>query len=155
MTNSADDLDELLHRGYRYALSLAHDCEMAQELLQDACLKISRRGGPWQIRYLITTIRNGYIDSYRRAKKFDFYPIDEFDLIGDIDVVLTALDPQLEAALAQLREGERELLYLSIMEEYSASELAALTERPRGTILSTLHRAKQKLRTFLTQNVYE
>jgi len=146
----SDALGDLLNRGYRYALSLAHDADMAQDLLQDACLRLSRRGGPWKVGYLITTIRNCYIDGYRRSQKFEFSSIDNLNLVGDVDVYMTSLDPQLESALAQLRIEERELLYLSIIEGYSAGELAKLTEKPRGTILSILHRAKKKLRGILT-----
>jgi len=159
MTQTTDGLEELLHRGYRYALSLTHNNEMAQDLVQDACVRISRRGGPWKIRYLITTIRNGFIDQCRRAAKIDFTSLGEMDLIADVDLVsdidmsIASFDPPLELALAQLRDDERELLYLSIMEEYSASEIAKLTGRPRGTVLSILHRAKIKLQKSLAENV--
>lgn len=155
MTHNANELDDLLQRGYRYALSLAHDHEMAQDILQTACLKISRRGGPWHIGYLTTTIRNSYIDDFRRSQKLSIDPVDDMDLIADIDIPLTTFDPQLEAALAQLRDHERELLYLSVVEGYPARELAELTEQPRGTILSLLHRAKRKLRVLLTQDIPE
>lgn len=145
-----EPLDDLLHRGYRYALSLTHNSEAAQDLLQDACLRISRRGGPWSIRYLITTIRNRHIDLQRRSAKLDFTSLDDFDLIGEVDVTMRSFDPELERALAQLNDDERELLYLSVMEGYSAAELARLTKRPRGTVLSTLHRSKKKLQKLLT-----
>ncbi|MEM7133527.1 MAG: RNA polymerase sigma factor [Chloroflexota bacterium] len=155
MTSISDEFDELLHRGYRYSLSLTHNSEMAQDILQEACLKISRRGGPWNVRYLVTTIRNTYIDQYRRASKLHFIPLDDADLVDDIDITLHLVDPQLELALAQLRDEERELLYLSAVEGYSASEIAKHTKRPRGTILSALHRAKKKLQKLLIEYVSE
>lgn len=147
-----ESLDELLNRGYRYALSLTHSSEAAQDLLQDACLRISRRGGPWKVSYLITTIRNRHIDQQRRAAKLEFSPIDENDLIGEIDFSVLMVDPQLEAALDLLRAEEREMLFLSVVEEYSASEIAKLTKKPRGTILSILHRTKKKLQKLLTES---
>jgi DNA-directed RNA polymerase specialized sigma24 family protein len=61
------------------------------------------------------------------------------------------LDPELASALQQLRPDERELLYLSAVEEYSANEIAKLTHKPRGTILSILHRTKKKLRQILAK----
>lgn len=152
MTNRPDNLDDLLDRGYRYALSLTHNNEAAQDLLQDACLRISRRGGPWNIRYLITTIRNRHIDDHRRASRLDFTELNDSSLIGDIDVNFTSFDPQLEMALAELRDDERELLYLSVMEGYSAREIAKLTNRPRGTVLSLIHRAKKKLERYLSES---
>lgn len=151
MKEAPNSLDEKLQNGYRYALALTHDSQMAQDLLQTACLKISKRGGPWEMPYIVTTIRNSYIDNLRRSRKLDFYPIDEEDLVGDVDMMLSSFDPDLESALAQLQEDVRELLYLSVVEEYSASELADLTQRPRGTILSILHRTKRTLRGLLSQ----
>ena len=151
MKEAPNSLEGKLQNGYRYALALTHDSQMAQDLLQTACLKISKRGGPWEMPYIITTIRNSYIDNLRRSRKLDFYPIDEEDLVGDVDMMLSSFDPELESALAQLQEDVRELLYLSVVEEYSASELADLTQRPRGTILSILHRTKRTLRGLLSQ----
>ena len=55
----------------------------------------------------------------------------------------------LSAALAELSPGERELLFLAVIEEYTAVEIARLTGRPRGTVLSSIHRTKQKLRLAL------
>lgn len=150
MIDQSENIDELLQNGYRYALALTHDSQLAEDLLQTACLKISRRGGPWNIRYLITTLRNAHIDNLRRSRKLDFYPIDDEDLVGDVDMLLSSFDPQLESALAQLQDDVRELLYLSVVEDYSVTELAELTQRPRGTILSLLHRTKKRLRSLLS-----
>ncbi len=150
MDNSQLNLDDILQNGYRYSLALTHDTQLAQDLLQTACLKISKKGGPWEIRYLVTTIRNAHIDNLRRSRKLDFYPINDEDMVGDVDMMLSSFDPQLESALAELQEDVRELLYLSVVEDYSASELAELTQRPRGTILSILHRTKRSLRAILS-----
>ncbi|MEM8534869.1 MAG: RNA polymerase sigma factor [Chloroflexota bacterium] len=151
------DFDELLQRAFRYALSLTNDRHLAEDLLQDACLSISRRGGPWRISYLITVIRNRYIDLYRRHQTVIFRPLDETDgaiedwVDRDCSQVSVHLDGALEEALATLRVEEREMLYLSAVEDYSASQIAQLTARPRGTVLSVIHRAKKKLRHMLTQ----
>jgi RNA polymerase sigma-70 factor (ECF subfamily) len=55
-------------------------------------------------------------------------------------------DEALERALSRLRPGDRELLYLNAVEGYSTREIGNLIGKPRGTVLSSLHRAKQKLR---------
>ena len=46
----------------------------------------------------------------------------------------------LEQLLAKLRDIEREALFLHVVEGYSAVEIAALTGRPRGSVLSLIHR---------------
>ena len=52
----------------------------------------------------------------------------------------------LEYLLGQLKAGDRELLYLHCVEGYTAQEISDLIGRPRGTILSSINRAKAKLR---------
>ena len=46
-TETQEPIEELLQRAYRYALSLTGDRGSAEDLVGDACLALSRRGGPW------------------------------------------------------------------------------------------------------------
>jgi RNA polymerase sigma-70 factor, ECF subfamily len=146
-----DDIEGLLNAGYRYAFALSHDAVEAEDLLQDACVSILAAGGAWERPYLFATIRNRFIDRYRRNRKILFLPIDaevhdEADSNWDApDVLATGM---LERALRSLRAEEREALFLAIVEGYTAEEIARLTTRPRGTILSLIHRTKAKLRAF-------
>lgn len=75
---TSDPIDELLRRGYRYALSLTHDPTLSEDLLQEACLRISRRSGPWHAAYLFKTIRNLRIDASRLGARQPVEP-----LVGD------------------------------------------------------------------------
>jgi RNA polymerase sigma-70 factor (ECF subfamily) len=145
-----DALDALLQSAYRYAYALTHDRLLAQDLVQDACLSLSRRGGPWRIGYLITAIRNRYIDHYRRGQVVPFQPLEDLEDVPGEPPSDAFADETLYVALDLLKPTERELLYLSVVEEYSAAEIARLTGRPRGTVLSAIHRAKQKLRRLLS-----
>ncbi|MCG8607290.1 RNA polymerase sigma factor [bacterium] len=158
MPNPPADLDTLLDHGYRYALSLTHDVNLSADLLQDACLGIIRRGGPWHLKYLITAIRNRFIDLGRRKQivSFSSLKVDK----GNSDHIEETYqrhddgwDDELENALATLRQDEREVLYLAVVESFTADEIARLTNRPRGTILSLLHRTKQKLRNRLSKKI--
>lgn len=57
--------------------------------------------------------------------------------------------------LRQLRDVERETLYLSVVEGYTADEISTMTSTARGTVLSMLHRAKIKLRTWMAgENIH-
>lgn len=150
-----EGIDDLLDRGYRYALSLAHDAAEAEDLLQDACLSILGSGAKWERSYLFATLRNRFIDRYRRNRKIMFLSLEaEDDVSNDVkdenwDSADVLLNGQLERALASLRAEERETLFLAVVEGYTAEEIAELTSRPRGTILSLLHRTKAKLRDVL------
>ncbi|MEM1055394.1 MAG: RNA polymerase sigma factor [Bacteroidota bacterium] len=146
-------LDALLQRAYRYALSLTHDADAARDLVQDASLSVARRGGPWHAGYLLTAVRNRFLDLRRRPLLFD-HDVDEGALDDPSDdAAPDDLAPfaaeALNGALGELREAEREVLYLHAVEGLTASEIGALTERPRGTVLSLLHRTKKKLRARL------
>ena len=62
----------------------------------------------------------------------------------------------LETILRRLSPHERELLYLNCVEDFTAAEIGSLTGQPRGTVLSQLARAKQKLtrnRKTIVENV--
>ncbi len=155
--NSPADLEDFLHRGFRYALSLAHDEALAEDLVQDACMKMLGTGKPWHKGYFFTTIRNRYIDIYRRSKKLDVYSLDEkteterspyLAVVTDNEADISNADA-LEKALAQLRTPEREAIYLSAVEGYTAKEISRLTKTPRNTVLSHIHRARHKLAAML------
>jgi RNA polymerase sigma factor (sigma-70 family) len=151
-------MDELLNRGFRYACSLTHDRAEAEDLLQDACVSILNVGGPWEKAYFFTTIRNRFIDRYRRNQKVLFLPLQgERDgetfgpemAVEDWNVPDVLGNGALERALGELRAEERETMFLAVVEGYTAQEIADMTGRPRGTILSLLHRTKAKLRKIL------
>ncbi len=146
-----ETLEELLLRGYRYALALTHDPSRSDDLVGDAVTAMIARDAPRHAGYLFRTIRNRFIDQYRRSKRVAFSPLEDAEGDPALSVPIQP-DPlvdreQLEVALATLRPAEREAIYLVYVEDYTAREVAELTHRPRGTILSLLHRAKAKLRT--------
>ena len=71
-----DEIDQVLQGGFRYAFSLSHDRSEAEDLLQEACVSILGAGAPWDRAYLFTTIRNRFIDRYRRNQKVLFLPLE-------------------------------------------------------------------------------
>ena len=157
MTRTGDqNLDALLaailERGYRYALALTHDESRAEDLLHDAVVAVLRRRPLNEAGYLLTTIRNRFIDLYRRERLVVMQPLDESgdEALLALDTPDPTLDPELlEQALGTLRPPEREAIYLAGVEQYTAQEIADLTGRPRGTVLSLIHRARRKLRSYM------
>ncbi|MEO0445959.1 MAG: RNA polymerase sigma factor [Verrucomicrobiota bacterium] len=157
---SPEELDDLLLRGFRYAYSLCHDRPQAEDLLQDACLRLGKKDGPWKASYLYSTIRNRWIDLKRRDKivQFESFESDsseEGHAAYQDNANLISLPPppssELDLALQRLGDKERELLFLHLVEGYTTKELAEQFDRPRGTIMSTIHRAKGKVREHLRQ----
>ncbi|MEM7249365.1 MAG: RNA polymerase sigma factor [Acidobacteriota bacterium] len=155
MTTPLPD-DELLGRAVGYALSLCHDLPRAEELVQEACLAVLKAGGSWEHAYLFRAIRSRWVDQHRKNQRLRLVPLDDESEIGPTEELLSktpavdASEPALERALGQLPTEHRELLYLAAVEDYSESELARLTGRPKGTVSSLLHRARKELRRLLS-----
>ena len=137
--------------GFQYAYALTHHHHDAEDLVQTAWLKLYQRYGEVKTKALFfTTIRNAYVDQYRRRKRIRFAVLssehEDFPAPGDAEQ--KAAESTLDWMLAQLRDVEREALFLHVVEGYSANEIAVLTGKPRGTVLSLIHRGRQKLTTL-------
>lgn len=161
MAGSTSVVDiEFLNAGYRYALSLSANQQDAEDLVHDAWIRLDRRYGKCSDKPLLfRTIRNLYIDQYRRRRKVPFSDFDEnqFEHLNDHnshhsveDTVMNA--DEIELVIDQLRDVEREALYLSVVEGYTADEVAQMIESTRGTVLSLVYRAKGKLRKWVVAN---
>ena len=148
----SEPLADLLQHGYRYALSLTHDPSRAEDLLHEAWIAVLRAGGPPEKGYLFSAIRTRFLNHNKRERLVPFVPLDEFrEEEGDQAHAPSGShfdQGNLEGALATLRPVEREALYLSVVEGYTADEIAKRTKQPRGSVLSLIHRSKQKLRRF-------
>ena len=140
--------EELLQSGFRYAYALTHHHHDAEDLVQTAWLKLHQRYSEVKTKALFfTTIRNLYIDQYRRRKRIRFIALtSEHESLSATNTA-TGEDTKvaIDQMLSTLRDIEREALFLHIVEGYSANEIATLTGRPRGTVLSLIHRSRKKL----------
>jgi len=139
---------ELLQSGFRYALSLTHHRQDAEDLVQEAWINLNRRYGRVGSRAaLFTTVRNLYIDRCRRAKVVAFESLAEGpNEVADGSALAPGTLTDLDRLLGDLRPGEREAVYLHYVAGHTAEEVGVLTRQPRGTVLSLLHRAFKKLR---------
>ena len=149
---------ELLQAAFRYALSLSASPVDAEDLVQEGWLRARERyGAEADRRIVFRVVRNLYIDGWRRASRFPTIELsttddDEIQLIdddGSRDPVRSCGEGLLGQHLSDLRDTEREALLLSVVEGYSASEIASLTDSTRGTVLSLVHRAKLKIQKAL------
>ena len=137
--------EDLVQCGFRYAFSLTHHAEDAEDLVQAAWLKLQRAyGGIENRKILFTAIRNLFYDVKRREKVARIEPDPEIDgwadppeesgVSGDLNVLLRMLEP-----------NERELLFLNGVEGYTAREIGESTGTSRNTVLGVLARARRKL----------
>jgi len=143
--------EQWVQSGYRYAFSLTHNRHDAEDLVQQAWLKLTRRYGCVKNRsMLFTTIRHAFYDQCRRRQIVAFEPMDS---APEPVAAATAPSNDLQMLLALLRPAEREALYLNAVEGYTAKEIARMTKTPRNTVLSLIHRAREKLAAAVTTDV--
>ncbi|MBW7997267.1 MAG: RNA polymerase sigma factor [Candidatus Glassbacteria bacterium] len=146
---------ELIDHGFRYALSLTHHEQDAEDLVQTAFFRLYRsRGRVEHKALLITTIRNLFFDQCRRKRNKLVITLDnpeELIQLPSPTQSLPGTNLDMDELLARLRPEEREALYLSAVDGCSASEIANLTDQPRNTVLSLIHRAKKKLQAVIAR----
>ncbi len=146
-----DQLNQL----YRYALSLSRHEETAYDLVQSAIERYLQKK-PAEVErpmaYLKTVIRNLYFDLQRHNKVIPMESIDSEELahiepLEDDSMESCFIHPQqVQQLLVGLNTEENELLYLWAVEENTVEEIAGIFEKPKGTILSKLHRLKKRIR---------
>ena len=142
-----------LQRLFRYGFSLTRDEDAAYDLLQDA-LEISLRKAPDNnaaaMRYVQSIMRNRFIDQYRRDHRHPTVSFNDNDnqpvnidprVLEDIVIA----EHEVESIMAMLEPLEHELLFFWAVEGYTAQEIADRTDSTRGTVLSRIHRLRQKI----------
>lgn len=145
------DLEQLITDAYRYAYSLSTNESIAWDLVQESWLRVYERYDRNVTRPLLyRTVRNLFLDRVRHETRFPSEQVDENSLISN-DSAGYSHDPALDRALRSLPDIERETLFLAIVEGYTAAEITALTGHPRGSVLSRLHRSRQKLAKILKE----
>ena len=149
---SRAQLEDVLQAGFRFAFSLTHHREDAEDLVQRAWVKLHRcYSGCESNALMFRTLRNLFYDDCRRAKIVRFTPLDDDEggsPIPEEGVLDSApgVKGDLEVLLGLLAPPEREILFLNCIEGMTAKEIGVLIDRPRNTVLSILARAHQKLR---------
>jgi RNA polymerase sigma factor (sigma-70 family) len=140
----------------RYARALMGDRAMAEDLVQDSLERAWSRFHLWRdgsnLRtWLFTIMHNLHANLARNASRRPQSTVidDEFTL----PVRATQEDQMevsaIETALARLPEDQRQVVLLVGLEELSYQEAAAALGIPVGTVMSRLHRGRERLREMI------
>jgi RNA polymerase sigma-70 factor (ECF subfamily) len=151
-----------LDAAYNLARWLTRNEQDAQDVAQEAYLRAFRffphfRGGDPRA-WLLKIVRNTFYTwlhgnrPLREAAEFDenFFPPD-FDAPNPEEVALqNDSDTLVRKALEMLPSSSREVLILRELEGMSYKEIADITGMAMGTVMSSLSRARGRLRQVLT-----
>jgi RNA polymerase sigma-70 factor (ECF subfamily) len=151
-----------LDAAYNLARWLTHNQQDAEDVVQDAFLRAVRffpgfRGGDPRA-WLMKIVRNTcytWLHANRplqNATEFDenLFPCDSGGPNSEEAVHRNDQGTLLRKALKKLPPNFREVLVLRELEELSYREIADITGMPAGTVMSSLSRARCRLRQNLT-----
>lgn len=162
-----EQIEQIRPKLYRLAYSWSHNAALADDLVQDALAKALKNAN--QLRdpallnsWLFSIMVNCWRDHFRKHREME--DIDEFDDIEKLGecgcvVSITPEDEhaqsqivfRVRAAVARLPMGQRQVLTLVDLEEFSYAEVAAILTIPIGTVMSRLCRARQLLKILLKE----
>lgn len=136
--------------------------EDTNDLLQETCVKIYLNMSKYNSSYtfgqwLYTIARNVFIDHIRKRKDergFDGISLEEAHLAPNPEerYIRVQQKSQLEYFLSQMSPKYRELIDLRFYKELSYDEIAVKLQLPLGTVKTRIHRAREQLCKFLTEN---
>jgi RNA polymerase sigma-70 factor, ECF subfamily len=156
---------------YRVALRLTADPSQAEDLVQDTMLKAYRswrqyRPGTNAKGWLLTILRNTFINDYRRRKHepiaMDLEAVEPHALYRSMQesdpegtFFSQIVDDKVLEAIDALPPDFREVLALSDIEGMTYSEIADTMKIPVGTVKSRLFRARRQLQAELYSHAVE
>jgi RNA polymerase sigma-70 factor (ECF subfamily) len=152
---------------YRAALAMSRDPNVAEDLVQTTMLKAFGRFGSYRTgsnakAWLMRILHNTWVDRLRHRKVVGpTVPVEEQllssdrETLGDYwsdpqDMMENFSDQQVIQALNELPPEQRVTLYLSDVEQLSQDEVAEITDVAVGTVKSRTSRARELLRSRLT-----
>ncbi|MCF3652423.1 RNA polymerase sigma factor [Synoicihabitans lomoniglobus] len=149
-SDSASEID-LLNAGFRYAVALVHHRQDAEDIAQEAWLNLHRRYGKVPSRALLfTTVKHLVIDRHRRGKIVSFESGEDLVVPDQSTANAPGVATDIDTLLGELRQNEREALFLHYIEGRTAEEIGRMTAQPRNTVLSLMRRSLQKLRRVIS-----
>lgn len=142
---------------YPFALRTLNNGADAAEVLNEVMLEVWRRAatfaGQSQVRtWLLSITRYKSIDLLRRRRPSE--PLDEARLEEQQDadscpaslaLELGQQGAQVRQCLERLKDGHRQVVYLTFFEELSYPEIAEIMAIPNGTVKTRMLHAKQQL----------
>lgn len=141
----------------RYARALTRNVQAADDLVQDCLERAWRKAHLWEAgtdlrAWLFTLMHNVHINGLRRRQP-ETEPMQHNDYQDprppSAEAGLQLRD--LEQGLAQLSPEQREVLLLVCLEEMTYEQVSAVLGVPIGTVMSRLHRARERLRAWMSE----
>ena len=159
MSQYADQVVQYIPRLRRYARALLKDADRAEDLVQETLaralgkLHFWRRGSDMRA-WLFTVMHNQFVNDCQRAQKRpDARSMEDNGVLepaSSSGAEQRAGLRDIENALMQLPEEQRAVLLLVSLEGFSYAETARVLRIKKGTVMSRLHRARERMRHLMS-----
>jgi RNA polymerase sigma factor (sigma-70 family) len=151
------ELKQLLPGLRRFAYSLTGTVPDADDLLQGTVEKLLRRAPPEGVelnRWAFRVCRNLWIDECRsrkvRHEAAQKPELSDGHIVNGEHATISQIEfEQVNAAMARLPAGQREIISLVALHGLSYQEVSDTLEVPKGTVMSRLARARVALSALL------
>jgi RNA polymerase sigma-70 factor, ECF subfamily len=136
---------------YRFFAAQSVSRVEADDLLQETWLRIHKvrhtyRAGEPVIAWFYAIARHVRVDHYRKAMRTTLRELELDETAGTAEAAAAGRSDELDALLAPLSSGEREVVEMLKVEGLSLEEVARATSSTVGSVKQKAHRAYKKLR---------
>lgn len=132
-------------------LRIVGDRSEAEDILQEVFVKLYKSPPDAEIRkpraYIFQSARNLALDALRKRKTL--LDIDDVEVQAESFDEKTALNVDVENALAELSAEQRQIVTLHINADFKFREIAEMMDAPLGTVLWRYNKAIGRLRVIL------
>lgn len=144
-----------MHSAYYIALGFVHNQQDALDISQEAFIRAFRKLKrfdldrcffPWFYKLL----KNLCLDHIRRRRRLSEVPLEGMQVQAE-DTEDRETKEILWRGIEKLSLEQKEIIILRYFRQYSYQEIAEMTGKPIGTVMSTLYYAKKKLKVVLTK----
>lgn len=142
-----------MHMAYYVALAFVHNHQDALDLSQEAFIRAFRKikkfdtkrpFSPWFYRIL----KNLCIDHYKHRRRLNEVPLENVRVL-EVEHEDREMKKALWKGIDELPGEQKEIIVLRYFQQLSYQEIAEILDKPIGTVMSSLHYAKKRLKGII------
>jgi RNA polymerase sigma factor (sigma-70 family) len=139
-----------MKKAYYVALSYVHNHQDALDISQESFIKAFRKIKSFNTQkpffpWFYKLMKNLCLDHLRRRSRIKEIPLEGIPILEE-EREDREMKEVLWREIARLPFEQREVVILRYFQQLSYSEIAEMTEKPVGTVMSSLHYAKKRLK---------
>ena len=143
-------VNRYMRKAYYVALSFVHNHQDALDISQEAFIKAFRKIKSFSTEkpffpWFYKLMKNLCLDHLRRRSRVKEVPLEGIPVQAEVRED-RELKEVLWRGIESLPFEQREIVILRYFQQLSYSEIAEMTEKPVGTVMSSLYYAKKKLK---------